>query len=284
MKLAKVVTYCLGALVSRGLPTEASNRLRQHVEPAVPVSQSNTVRTSNPKAAGIGLLRLVDATTCQSVLYEVEQYDDPSIDKSFISCDTPDGKSYKITGLSKSEVNSHGNRVARDEEEVDFPEGSYIDEATATVKTPHGKKVGFKNKNNANGKGAVGTINFEEDGDNRNLQQNGGAGITGTRSVLVVRVVAADATTTASEAQLSDSVFGTFGDAFNLKSQYNACSYGQLNFVPAANRTGSGGDIANGTCTVNHIISPHHSIHIYFMCEPSSHSNPSHYFAQVRPR
>lgn len=54
------------------------------------------------------------------------------------------------------------------------------------------------------------------------------------KKVLVVRVNAgpADATTTASAAGLSDSVFGTSGDPVNLASQYEACSYGKLTFSP----------------------------------------------------
>jgi hypothetical protein len=55
----------------------------------------------------------------------------------------------------------------------------------------------------------------------------------GTRTVLVVRVIAPDAATTATMAQLSDDVFGTSGDPANLKSQYAACSYNQLVFNPA---------------------------------------------------
>ena len=65
---------------------------------------------------------------------------------------------------------------------------------------------------------------------------------TGTKTVLVVRVVANDSSTTASADQLSDSVFGTNGDLVNLKTQYAACSHNQLLFQPA---TGTG--IANGT-------------------------------------
>ncbi|KAL9188583.1 hypothetical protein ACHAXT_006961 [Thalassiosira profunda] len=53
-----------------------------------------------------------------------------------------------------------------------------------------------------------------------------------TRSVLVVRVIGADAATTASESELSDSVFGTDGDPVNLRSQYRDCSHGQQIFDP----------------------------------------------------
>lgn len=56
---------------------------------------------------------------------------------------------------------------------------------------------------------------------------------TGDKTFLVVRIVAADASTTASTAQLSDSVFGTSGDPFNLQSQYESCSNQKLNVMAA---------------------------------------------------
>ena len=77
--------------------------------------------------------------------------------------------------------------------------------------------------------------------DRRNL-----AVVTGDKTVLVVRVIATDDSTTANMAQLSDSVFGTDGDTVNLKSQYSDCSREQLNFIPVE-RSG----ITNGVTTVN---------------------------------
>ena len=58
---------------------------------------------------------------------------------------------------------------------------------------------------------------------------------TGVRTVLVIRIVAKDSTTTATEAQLADEVFGASGDVLNLVSGYNQCSYGQLQFKPMTN-------------------------------------------------
>ena len=55
---------------------------------------------------------------------------------------------------------------------------------------------------------------------------------TVVKKVLVLRIQAADAVTTASETQLADDVFGAAGDVLNLKSQFNQCSYGQLQFEP----------------------------------------------------
>jgi hypothetical protein len=61
---------------------------------------------------------------------------------------------------------------------------------------------------------------------NRNLQTSV------VKTVLVLRVVAADAQTTASEAELANKIFGASGDILNLKSLYNQCSSGQLQFEP----------------------------------------------------
>ena len=64
---------------------------------------------------------------------------------------------------------------------------------------------------------------------------------TGSYSVLALRVVAADASTTSSEIDISNEIFGTNGDVVNLKSQYAACSYNQLNFYPTTdNRVNNG--------------------------------------------
>jgi len=78
--------------------------------------------------------------------------------------------------------------------------------------------------------------------------------VEGNRSVLVVRVEAANASTGFTTLELSDSVFGTYGDAVNLKSQYLACSHNKLNFVPANSRAkvsgASGSNILDGAVTV----------------------------------
>jgi hypothetical protein len=61
------------------------------------------------------------------------------------------------------------------------------------------------------------------------------ASTTGTRSVLVVRVVALDSSTSSNQTVLSNRIFGTYGDMMNLRTGYQACSFGQLQLVPSAN-------------------------------------------------
>jgi hypothetical protein len=62
------------------------------------------------------------------------------------------------------------------------------------------------------------------------------------KKVLVLRVVAQDSKTTATETQLADDIFGASGDAVNLQSQYKACSYDQLQFNAVTSITEGGTD------------------------------------------
>lgn len=66
---------------------------------------------------------------------------------------------------------------------------------------------------------------------------------TGTLRVVVVRVIAPNATTTVpigpiySKEVLSDKVFGTYGDQVNVRETYRSCSYDQLRMEPANHTT-----------------------------------------------
>jgi len=76
---------------------------------------------------------------------------------------------------------------------------------------------------------------------NRKLQ-------TGTKTALVLRAIASDSSTSASESELSDDIFDTSGDVLNLKSQYASCSDGKLQFQPLTTNNLVGVD---GVYTVN---------------------------------
>ena len=60
--------------------------------------------------------------------------------------------------------------------------------------------------------------------------------------MLVLRIVAQDAQTTGTEADLANKIFGASGDVLNLKSLYNQCSNGQLRFEPQTNNNLIGTD------------------------------------------
>lgn len=152
-----------------------------------------------------------------------------------LECELPNGKFFTVPVTKDwiEEKRSNGFLISG-KTKLDT-RGATFDEATGELILPNGSPPGLVNNPNHNRKLAV---------------------TQGTKSVLVVRVVAADGAATTDEAGLSDNVFGTYGDPVNLKSQYQACSKGDLDFVPALSRTKVGGgvdasDISVGATTVN---------------------------------
>ena len=91
-----------------------------------------------------------------------------------------------------------------------------------------------------------------DDNDGRRLRQKRRRSLstTGTKRVLVIRVNAADTSTSATISELSNNIFGTYGDTVTMKSQYNQCSYGKLQIEPFVGRTETGVYV-NGVIDVN---------------------------------
>ena len=145
-------------------------------------------------------------------------------DESYIACEQSNGIINKVD-LSYEDVTKHKNDVANGKVEVVLPEGSSID-SSGTIVPPNGKKCSFKTKNKKDMKKKK-ISSTAPWGTRRRLS------INGTKTVLMVRVNALDVENSHSEEELSDAVFGTNGRSVNLKSQYDACSNGKLNFVPA---------------------------------------------------
>lgn len=75
----------------------------------------------------------------------------------------------------------------------------------------------------------------DKDGSDRRLLS--GIPVTGTFDLLVLRTKTQYGTPTRTAEEISNDIFGTDGDKFNLKSQYQACSYGKLNFNPASHES-----------------------------------------------
>ena len=168
-------------------------------------------------------------------------------DDQWLACQDTNGLAYKVASANKAWIKenfSNGNKFKSGETELVFDSDAVLDLSTNEIKSksPPGlmkKEVNNGNGNNGNGNGS----------NKRQL-----AVTTGEKSILVVRVVAANASPTATESRLGDSVFGTLGDPVTLKSQYSKCSHGGLTILPADDRDGMDGAnavlIRNGTVTV----------------------------------
>ncbi|KAI2504195.1 Gametolysin peptidase M11 [Fragilaria crotonensis] len=121
-----------------------------------------------------------------------------------------------------------------------FASNSVIDDSTDELIIPTGEtiKLGRRNKDKRGSTTTRGSGSLDPTDMiwNRNL-----ASVV-VRKDLVIQIKAADAATTASESQLADDVFGAAGDALNLKSQFNQCSYGQPHFEPTTSNALVGTD------------------------------------------
>ena len=70
------------------------------------------------------------------------------------------------------------------------------------------------------------------------------------RTVLTIRVNAADLSTTVPTSKLTEKIYGS-NLGFSLRSQYEACSLGKLVFIPFEGATKTGEEISNGIGEVN---------------------------------
>ena len=187
-------------------------------------------------------LKKLDETCIASIVDIL--YEDGT-DGQFMTCETPSGKSYKVKNVDKAFIKENfGNgKLVSGNVELSFDLDTMIDESTAEIVS--NALPGFRKKNSKGSKGSRLRRQLQTQVGNCGTYLGGSC--AGSRSVLVVRVIANGGTTTASESQLSDSIFGTSGDSLNLQSWYNQCSYNQLNFVPA---TDENSRINNGVYTV----------------------------------
>jgi hypothetical protein len=164
-----------------------------------------------------------------------------SIDQEFqyLACETPDGRAYKVQAADEHflKANFGTGLFISGETDIVFDDiaGSVLLDLDSNEILSEGPPTLVK-------KEAVGF------GTRRNLIN---PHTSGDKTVLVVRVIAADESTSLSEAELRDSVFGSEnGDTVNLKSQYAACSHNKLNFIELQNKEGNTTDITNGVVTI----------------------------------
>ena len=156
----------------------------------------------------------MDDFTCETLLKVIE-YAEESPDKG------PD----KVWECKTKETNGK-SKILTLEDLENLPDEikQQFESAGTTLTIPGAKVTGNGIKIPKNVKAKIEKIKKK---DNRKLLQSG------EKKVLVVRVTTTGlGAPSSTAARLGDSVFGTDGDLVNLRSQYNACSYGQLIFSP----------------------------------------------------
>ena len=178
------------------------------------------------------------SSTCINILIVAGSSFNRTIPESYLACETLDGKQYRVNGIPDHVMKAEEKSVIDGVIALDLPEDAYLDEPTATLKLP--SKVGLKFKAKSDNGGKRGVF----DRSRRSLA------VSGTRTALVVRVIASNVAPLKSEASLSNAVFGNGADGtvdpMSLKSMYTTCSHGQLTFVPASDRNGRSIDIRKG--------------------------------------
>lgn len=170
---------------------------------------------------------LQEETFDGTFLLGVRDFNDGRKEDPFPAVQTDDGRIFDIENIDKIWVRNMDKRSGLDR--IKF----------RGTRSPGGKV-------RANSKPDV----FRGQGSGRRNGKRGGRRLatTGIQKVLAVRAIAPDASTTSSAQVISDEIFGTSTDSVNLRSQYQDCSYNQLDFQPT---TDFGTGTSVGTTTVN---------------------------------
>jgi len=169
--------------------------------------------------------------SCTAVL--VAKQGDHTIDMG-LTCFLSDDTAYDVVvDDSFVQENFINGSNKSGEVEFDIPKSATIDNNTGTITIPDKSGIILRKK-----KGS------EKASPDKNSQ---------IKSVLAVRVVTTDATTSYSVEFLSDSVFGQAGDPVNLSTQTNACSHGALSyrFADARSSVDNRPSIVDGATTVS---------------------------------
>ena len=152
-------------------------------------------------------------------------------DQHYLACLTDDGNAYKVKAANQKFLQDNFENGAFKSAETDliFGNDAVLDSVTNEILS---KSPGLAKKSLESGRKLAVT--------------------SGQKSVLIVRVVASDGSTSASDIALGNSVFGNSVDSVNLSSQYAACSHNKLEFVKAADKVGTeyANSITEGVVTV----------------------------------
>jgi hypothetical protein len=152
------------------------------------------------------------------------------IEETSLLCETPSGMLYEVPSATSDWIRE--NEISGDlfsgQTVLNIPPGTLIDAKTQTLRVNY-----------------VPPLINDHNHQTRMLSR-----MTGTRTVLVIRIEASNQDASYTETTLSNSIFGDGDDKVNLKSQYSACSFGKLEFIPAIDRNGGTTKIRNGVVTI----------------------------------
>ncbi|CAJ1946003.1 unnamed protein product [Cylindrotheca closterium] len=177
-----------------------------------------------------------------------------SEDESLLYCETPGGYFYKVPTSDPSWVETmvQGGQLISGVTELELPPDTLVNEHLGTLewKNNNDHDNNSTNTSSSSDTMVVMTPGLVDHGstNERRTRRRRLAEVTGTKTVLTVRIIATDQQNTFDEATLRQEVFGT--DNTNLKTQFDKCSFGQLTFVATDDRSGQTVSIVGGVVTV----------------------------------
>ena len=248
-------SYCTAAIAAMAATSALATTAAQS-------SSFASVRGAAPADAVTKSLRGVAASPNKHHIHRVLQEEE---EFTFLIADVQYEDGVAAAASRKLQGNGRGNNPNMPEHTINIEDANgmiyEIEEGSGdTAGIISGTKVTLSSQATVNAKHKVnlggGSLKSKADKskNKRDLQEDDSSSelrrhlaTTGTKTVVAVRVVAAGNVGYGfSEAVLSDEVFGTYGDPFNLKKGYEQCSHGQLTINPG----GAAKGIVNGVTTI----------------------------------
>eukprot|EP00980_Cylindrotheca_fusiformis_P003004 scaffold695_cov113-Cylindrotheca_fusiformis.AAC.1 len=151
-------------------------------------------------------------------------------------CFTSNGKIFAVPSADQEWIDEkqRTGELISGETILDLPPNTMVDMETFSIDLAYPPNL-------------LNTVDEESQNRRRQLRR---LAVTGTHTVLAIRVIASDASASLTEADISDGIFGTIDDPANLVTQYKACSYGKLQFKPTNDKKGKTRNIKDGATTI----------------------------------
>ena len=206
---------------------------RRYLNDPIPVEGA----LSEPCLVAREITTLVDIAEDETYYCQIQGGDADSLGPRMLTIDglTPEWASKKklISGRSTLFIEGTSIRGSR----IDLPPGKTVEDVTIDVCCT-----------NHEGSASLEDSSLDHDSSKDRLSRR--LLVSGNKEVIAIRVQAANVATSASEAELSDILFGTSGAEPTFASQYAAVSFNQVTFSGTTDTTRFPG-VNNGVYTVN---------------------------------